>query len=166
MTTYQSRNTPERSEGETLRARCLRIAGEYTSKDRNAAYGDPEDNFTNIADIWNAQGVRIDGREVNSTDVALMMIGMKLARLRHNPVHEDSWVDTAGYAACGMETAFKVVEPGNVTPIHALREHGWVSVNRCGEVVSVDELTDGTIGAVPHAAHGYKSGSQWCDGYV
>lgn len=96
------------SDGEgkkNIRRECLDKAIEYTSKDRNAAYGDPEDNFANIAKIWNAQGVRIDGRKVKAADVALMMVGMKLARLRFNPTHEDSWVDIAGYAACGMECA-------------------------------------------------------------
>lgn len=158
MTTYESHM---RKDVETLRAECLRMAGEYTSKDRNTAYGDPEDNFSNIADVWNAQGFRIDGRQITSTDVALAMIGMKLARLRFNANHKDSWIDTAGYAACGMETAFKI--PG---PPLALVKSGWVSNNRCGEVVSVDEMADGTVGGNPHAAHSYKSGSQWCDGYV
>ena len=29
----------------------------------------------------------------------------KMARLRHDPAHTDSWVDVAGYAACGAEVA-------------------------------------------------------------
>jgi len=33
----------------------------------------------------------------------LMMALMKIARLRHNHGHADSWIDLAGYAACGGE---------------------------------------------------------------
>jgi hypothetical protein len=34
------------------------------------------------------------------------MLGLlKIARLRANPTHRDSWVDLAGYAACGYEVA-------------------------------------------------------------
>ena len=87
------------------RRECLDKARGYVTSDRATTYGDPEDNFTAIADIWNAQGVRIDGYMVTATDVALLMAGMKLARLRHNHDHEDSWVDLAGYAACGMDVA-------------------------------------------------------------
>ena len=87
------------------RVECLDNAKEYVTRDRASAYGQPEDNFKAIADIWTAQGVTVDGRGVQPYDVALMMIGMKIARLRHNPTHEDSWTDTAGYAACGMRAA-------------------------------------------------------------
>jgi hypothetical protein len=30
---------------------------------------------------------------------------MKTARLQNMPSHADSWIDKAGYAACGAETA-------------------------------------------------------------
>lgn len=90
-----------------LREECLETARECVTKDRAKSYGDAEDNFSNIAKIWNAQGVRINKRKVTATDVALMMVGMKLARLRYNPEHKDSWIDIAGYAACGMECGCK-----------------------------------------------------------
>jgi len=38
-------------------------------------------------------------------DVALMMALLKIARLKGNPIHGDSWVDLAGYAACGAESS-------------------------------------------------------------
>lgn len=83
----------------------LEEARGYVTKDRNSSYGEPEDNFKAIADIWAAQGVSVDGRPVNALDVSLMMLGMKLARLRHNPTHRDSWADSIGYAACGWDVA-------------------------------------------------------------
>lgn len=92
------------------REKCLETAKEYVTKDRSSTYGTPEDNFANIAEIWNAQGVTIDGRQLVASDVALLMAGMKLARLRFNPNHDDSWIDLAGYAACGMETAHSQYE--------------------------------------------------------
>lgn len=97
---------------------CLNKASEYVTADRASTYGKPEDNFGNIAKIWNAQGVRIDGRKVQAHDVALMMAGMKLARLRHNPAHEDSWIDIAGYAACGMEIATNDVDDDHCCDDH------------------------------------------------
>jgi hypothetical protein len=33
---------------------------------------------------------------------ALAMIGVKMARLAHNPDHLDSWIDIAGYARCAV----------------------------------------------------------------
>ena len=33
----------------------------------------------------------------------MMMALMKIARLQNMPSHLDSWVDLAGYAACGGE---------------------------------------------------------------
>lgn len=92
------------------RERCLSTARQYITRDRSNAYGSAEDNFQDIADSWSAAGfahVRRDGgtRPITASDVAVMMILMKLARLKVNPSHEDSWVDVAGYAACGMQVA-------------------------------------------------------------
>lgn len=70
--------------------------------DRNKSYGDPEDNFTNIANLWNAylQAKGIDAKLL-ATDVAVMSGLIKVARLATNQIHADSWVDLAGYAVCG-----------------------------------------------------------------
>jgi len=40
-------------------------------------------------------------------DVAAMMALMKLGRIAGNPAHMDSWIDLAGYSACGGEIAGK-----------------------------------------------------------
>jgi len=145
------------------RERCLETARQVVTKDRASAYGSAEDNFSNIAEMWNAQGLRIDGRQLVAGDVALLMIGMKLARLRHNPSHEDSWVDVAGYAACGMEVGVTVDEVQRVIEQHAGK--GWVSdMYRCSEDCPP---VNGSIGAAPHAPHAYgATNGGWCDGYI
>lgn len=75
-------------------------------KDRTATHGSPEKNFADIAQLWNWW---LSEREkpvvLSMSDVAAMNILMKLARLKSNRMHEDNWVDIAGYAACGSELA-------------------------------------------------------------
>lgn len=92
---------------ETVRDRILQEARKITAVDRNSAYGEPEDNFQSIAKFWNAHLSTRYGPcpKLDETDVALMMVGMKAARLAFNPIHRDSWVDVAGYAACGYEVS-------------------------------------------------------------
>lgn len=84
-----------------IRARLLDAAKTIVCDGRPQEYGSLEDNFSAIAGLWSSYL----GREVNPHDVAAMMILMKVARLKANPKHEDSWIDVAGYAACGAETA-------------------------------------------------------------
>lgn len=70
---------------------------------RGNHYGEPADNFRRIATLWNAYlSIRPPG-PITPTDVAHMMILVKQARLMATPNHPDSWVDMAGYAACGGE---------------------------------------------------------------
>jgi hypothetical protein len=86
---------------DSVRQQTLTAAAQCVLQDRNAAYGSVEDNFKNIASLWSAY------KDVPFTavDVALMMSLMKIARLKHNPTHFDSYVDLAGYAACGAEAS-------------------------------------------------------------
>lgn len=80
--------------------------------DRGLNYGTPEDNFGRIARLWTAHLVNTYANEyggdttistptLTAHDVAIMMALMKIARLENTPTHNDSWVDLAGYAACG-----------------------------------------------------------------
>lgn len=90
------------------RVALLEEAIKITTRDRNASYGNPEDNLANIAAYWNSYLTqRAPDATVlphlNGQDVAHMMILMKLARLVANPGHRDSLVDIAGYAACGED---------------------------------------------------------------
>lgn len=81
------------------RAELLATAADCVGKDRQATHGRPEDSFTRISRLWSAY---LD-IEVQPHDVAALMALLKLARIRENPMHDDNWVDLAGYAACGSE---------------------------------------------------------------
>ena len=73
------------------REKILAEAKKNVCGQREQDYGSPEDSF-------------------NSYDVAVMMALLKVARLSNSPNHMDSWVDLAGYAACGGEIAGKEVQ--------------------------------------------------------
>ena len=63
--------------------------------ERSAQYGDASSNMTAIAARWSATL----GREITPAQVVLCLLDLKLARLAHDPAHEDSAVDVCGYAA-------------------------------------------------------------------
>ena len=63
--------------------------------ERSAQYGDAATNMSAIAARWSTTL----GREVTPAQVALCLLDLKLARLAHDPTHEDSAVDVCGYAA-------------------------------------------------------------------
>jgi hypothetical protein len=86
------------------RADVLSAAGKAVA-DRGINYGQPEDNFARIARRWNAHLQNVGRSQLTATDVAIMMADVKLARLENDPTHADSWIDLAGYAACGSECA-------------------------------------------------------------
>lgn len=81
------------------REQCLDKAKECVMKDRNSTYGSPEDSFQKVANLWEAY----KGTPFTPKDVALMLALLKVGRLSANPTHDDSWIDLAGYAACGSE---------------------------------------------------------------
>ena len=67
--------------------------------ERSAQYGDAATNMSAIATRWSA----MLGREVTPAQVVLCLLDLKLARLAHDPTHEDSAVDVCGYAALPRE---------------------------------------------------------------
>ncbi len=91
------------------RAELLNEAERIITNDRNKSYGEPDEDFQRIAAIASALGFRItEGdaiRPLSGSDVATFMICLKLSRLAWMPTHRDSWLDIAGYAGCGYETA-------------------------------------------------------------
>jgi hypothetical protein len=89
------------------RKRVYALADQYTSQDRNTQYGSPENNFGTIASMWAAYlAARPDpNAPVDAGDVAAMLSLVKLARIANNKGKGDSWVDLAGYAACGAEVS-------------------------------------------------------------
>jgi hypothetical protein len=63
--------------------------------ERSVQYGDAGGNMAAIATRWSATL----GREITPAQVVLCLLDLKLARLAHDPGHEDSAVDLCGYAA-------------------------------------------------------------------
>ena len=63
--------------------------------ERSAQYGDAGTSMEAIATRWSVTL----GREVTPAQVVLCLLDLKLARLAHDPAHEDSAVDVCGYAA-------------------------------------------------------------------
>lgn len=88
-----------------IRQDLLKEAEKVVCGDRDQAYGQPEDNFAVIADLWSAY----KGVKFTRVDVSMMMSLLKIARIRSNPEKPDSYVDLAGYAACAAEVAAKEV---------------------------------------------------------
>lgn len=91
------------------REMCLEEAKKCVCTDRNQQYGEPEQNFAVIAQLWQAYlqaTLKSDEIEILPTDVAMMMVLFKAGR-RATAVTEkaDTYVDIAGYAACGCECA-------------------------------------------------------------
>lgn len=73
----------------------LEEALKLTSKDRQAIYGHPIDDFTKVAIM--AQPI-LDSDIDPRLKHALYMVQVKIARLLNTPNHVDSVVDLAGYA--------------------------------------------------------------------
>lgn len=76
----------------------LKAAAECVCGSREEDYGSPEDNFAVIAGLWTAY----TGTDVTPKDVAMMMALLKIARAKAGS-KPDTYVDLAGYAACGAE---------------------------------------------------------------
>jgi hypothetical protein len=84
------------------RAETLDRAKQCVCGQRENEYGSPEDNFRLIAALWSVY----KNTDFTATDVAMMMALLKIARIKTGTATEDSFVDLAGYAACGAEIAF------------------------------------------------------------
>lgn len=81
------------------RAEILHEAEHCICGQREQDYGSPEDNFGTIAQMWTAY----TGTLITALDVAMMMCLLKIARIKNGGGTGDSFVDLAGYAACGGE---------------------------------------------------------------
>lgn len=97
-----------------LRKELLDKAIEIIEGARQEHYGSPEDNFARIAEYWQTYlrqtQLNPGGIYIGAHDVAIMMVLMKVARLAADYLHDDSWLDIAGYAACGSECAEKYAD--------------------------------------------------------
>jgi hypothetical protein len=88
------------------RRRVLREADKLVNGDRNNQYGPPHQDFARAAEIASA----ILGAEIDAHHIAMIQIAVKLSRLTWDPSKFDSWVDLAGYAACGYEAYIRTNE--------------------------------------------------------
>lgn len=83
----------------SIRAGILEEAARLIDGERDQQYAPPKVNFTRIAALWSAY----NGNTYTPQDVAIMMTLLKISRLANNDMARDSWVDAAGYLACGAE---------------------------------------------------------------
>lgn len=108
------------------RPEILDTAKKCVCGQREQDYGSPENNFQIIADLWSAYY----GKKFTALDVSMMMTLLKIARIRTGTATEDSFVDAAGYIACGGEIA-------------TLRETKIVSISK--EEYDKRKLTDENV---------------------
>lgn len=100
---------PDDAPGTARRRAILREIEGAVCRDRQNTYGDAEDNFETIAELWNVYASRrgliaslgSDGLYFSAADVAVMSGLIKVARLAASPGHLDNWIDAAGYFVCG-----------------------------------------------------------------
>jgi hypothetical protein len=132
------------------RSHLLQEAEKIITVDRNKSYGEPDEDFQRIAAIASAMGFRVtEGdaiRPLSGSDVARFMIALKLSRLSWMPEHRDSWLDLAGYAACGYETAQLEADRRDSTryaapektPIHLseITGHGYDGCPACAKLLA------------------------------
>ena len=94
------------------RVEALREAAKIIAGDRDVQYGGPEENFERIARVWSV----ITNYNFTREDVAMMMVGLKLARYgSKSGFQPDTWIDIAGYAGCGYEVGQLEAEKSNKT---------------------------------------------------
>lgn len=85
------------------RARILAESEQLINGDRAKDYGDPNENFGRIANLWNAQFAHKLNQPFTAQDVAYALIHLKMSRLANTPGHRDSLIDVCGYAALSGE---------------------------------------------------------------
>lgn len=109
----ETEDEPDEGEAKKLtRAAVLEKARACVCGEREEDYGSPEDSFGCIAELWEAylRAACVSPNAiitVTPADVAMLMALLKIARVGTSCVGgtADSFVDLAGYAACGAECA-------------------------------------------------------------
>lgn len=109
------------------RSAVLRKAESIVNGNRNATYGDPNQDFTRTGSFWGQYLAGVLDRQldemsvdadatfsredvidlvrflIDGHDVGAMMILLKISRSCVSPGKGDHWVDLAGYAACAYD---------------------------------------------------------------
>lgn len=88
-----------------LRDQPLDEAKRLINADRNKEYGEPVENFRDIAEMMTVliRPILKEGARVRVEHVAMMMMAVKLSRMTTSPDKLDTWVDICGYAGTGYE---------------------------------------------------------------
>lgn len=98
------------------RAEILEADRKCVCGEREREYGRPENNFALIGKLWEAY----TGTRYSAKDVAMMLALLKVARIKTG-VKGDSFVDLAGYAACGWRDRHGDAESPACQHLHFLR---------------------------------------------
>lgn len=85
------------------RDEILAKAKSIINGERQGTYGEAENSFTIISQLWSAYL----GISITPENVADLMILMKVARNSSGVYKEDNWIDICGYAALGGEIQSK-----------------------------------------------------------
>lgn len=81
------------------REEVLSKAEDIITGARQSTYGSPEDCFRGIAQMWSGYL----GIDITASDVAMLMVLLKVARTKGRKDYADNYIDIAGYAACAGE---------------------------------------------------------------
>jgi len=111
----EAQEMSEEDEFINRRDEVLRTANTLVNGDRNNQYGSPSQDFARTAGMWTALfgGKQAhDGSTVpfDAHDVALAIAAVKMSRLTWDPLKMDSWVDAAGYFACGADCVDELLD--------------------------------------------------------
>lgn len=101
----QPQEEVEKEVNVVTRGAVLDKAKGIISADREKTYGSAYENFSKIAEYWTTYLKTRPYYELDATDVAQMMILLKLARSGHDTTYVDNYVDICGYAALAAECA-------------------------------------------------------------
>jgi len=76
-------------------AELLHDTADLIDGEKAKAYGEPEESFKTIADLWTTYL----HHPISKTDVAILMILLKVARNGRGRFKQDNFVDICGYSA-------------------------------------------------------------------
>lgn len=97
-----------------MRETILSDAIKAVCTDRNAQYGEPEDNFKVIAELWNnyLRYSKNSVTQLTGYDVGMLMTLLKVGRAMTGSPKMDTFVDAAGYLACAGEIVMRSTTGG------------------------------------------------------
>jgi hypothetical protein len=88
-----------------MRGKILDEARDIINGERADMYGNPEDSFSMIADLWDSYLGKIEGEDhgvLHPKDVAIMMALLKIARETYQH-KRDNLADAIGYLALAAD---------------------------------------------------------------